>query len=307
MPGVPATSPSGAPVDVMEIDAASNTGVDDIRTLRENVQVRAGAQPLQGLHRRRGAHAVQERVQRVPEDAGGTAAPRRVHPRHDGAAADPPATVLSRCQRFDFQPDPARASSFRPCRPILTEEQIQFDPSALPMLVRAAEGSLRDALSLHGYGHRLRRGPAGRGERGHACSGRRRRSRCARSCRPCSRATGRPRSRPSTGPPEPARIWRRSRRDAVELLRRLLVVKVAPRPRRSPTSPRPRSAELARQAEGVSTDELIYLLRAFVDADGGDAPLAPSARRAGGRRGARRAPSGAAGSSTLCSPSWRRR
>ena len=79
---------SGAPVDVMEIDAASNTSVDDIRTLRENVEVRAGARPLQGLHRGRGAHALRGGVQRLPEDARGAARPRGVHPGHHGSEED---------------------------------------------------------------------------------------------------------------------------------------------------------------------------------------------------------------------------
>ena len=66
------------------------------------------------------------------------------------ATTDPkkiPATVLSRCQRFDFRPIPPDLLT-RALTEILTEEKVAFDAGALPLLVRAAEGSLRDALSL---------------------------------------------------------------------------------------------------------------------------------------------------------------
>src|SRR6185295_8538449 len=66
------------------------------------------------------------------------------------ATTDPrdiPATVLSRVQRFDFRPIAPDALAHSLER-ILTEESIPFDAAALPVIVRAAEGSLRDALSL---------------------------------------------------------------------------------------------------------------------------------------------------------------
>ena len=66
------------------------------------------------------------------------------------ATTDPkkiPATVLSRCQRFDFRPIPPELLTASLTR-ILEEERVPFEPGALPLLIRAAEGSLRDALSL---------------------------------------------------------------------------------------------------------------------------------------------------------------
>ena len=66
------------------------------------------------------------------------------------ATTDPrkiPATVLSRCQRFDFRPIPPEQLTAT-LTEILTKEGVRFEPGALPLLVRAAEGSLRDALSL---------------------------------------------------------------------------------------------------------------------------------------------------------------
>ena len=62
-------------LDVIEMDAASNNSVDDIRELRERVGFAPGGGPAQGLHPRRGAHALLAGVERVPEDARG-AAPR---------------------------------------------------------------------------------------------------------------------------------------------------------------------------------------------------------------------------------------
>src|SRR5262249_74865 len=60
---------------------------------------------------------------------------------------DIPATVLSRVQRFDFRPIAPEALAAT-LEDILSKENIPFDPAALPTVVRAAEGSLRDALSL---------------------------------------------------------------------------------------------------------------------------------------------------------------
>src|SRR5262249_53279905 len=137
---------SGAPVDVMEIDAASNTSVDDIRTLRENVKYapargRFKVYIVDEVHMLSGAafNAFLKTLEEPPPHVVfilATTEPRRIPP-----------TVLSRCQRFDFRPispDQLAAS----LTSILTEEGVPFEPGALPILVRAAEGSLRDALSL---------------------------------------------------------------------------------------------------------------------------------------------------------------
>src|SRR5499427_1456506 len=137
---------ANAPVDVMEIDAASNTSVDDIRTLRENVKYapargRFKVYIVDEVHMLSGAafNAFLKTLEEPPAHVVfvlATTEPKRI-----------PATVLSRCQRFDFRPIPPEllASSLSA---ILSEEKVPFEPSALPMLVRASEGSLRDALSL---------------------------------------------------------------------------------------------------------------------------------------------------------------
>src|SRR5262249_50410205 len=96
---------SGAPIDVMEIDAASNTSIDDIRTLRENVKYA----PARGRFK---VSIVDEAP--LPPGAAFNAFLKTLEepPAHVVfilATTEPkriPPTVLSRCQRFDFRPIP---------------------------------------------------------------------------------------------------------------------------------------------------------------------------------------------------------
>src|SRR5258708_3731299 len=137
---------SGASVDVMEIDAASNTSVDDIRTLRENVKYspargRFKVYIVDEVHMLSGAafNAFLKTLEEPPPHVVfilATTDPKKIR-----------ATVLSRCQRFDFRPIPPELLTASLTR-ILEEERVPFEPGALPLLIRAAEGSLRDALSL---------------------------------------------------------------------------------------------------------------------------------------------------------------
>ena len=81
----------GTAFDVVEIDAASNRGIDEIRALRDAVKFPPSVDALESLHHRRSAHADQRRRERVSQDARRTAAARRLHPRDDrarSAAAD---------------------------------------------------------------------------------------------------------------------------------------------------------------------------------------------------------------------------
>src|ERR671923_176823 len=137
---------AGTSVDVIEIDGASNRGIEEIRTLRENVKYA----PSRGRYK---VYIIDE-VHQLTEAAFNallkTLEEPPAHVVFVLATTDPrdiPATVLSRVQRFDFRrfaPD-ARAASLEE---ILAREKIPFEPAALPTVVRAAEGSLRDALSL---------------------------------------------------------------------------------------------------------------------------------------------------------------
>src|SRR5215831_7941465 len=96
---------SGAPIDVMEIDAASNTSVDDIRTLRENVKYapargRFKVYIVDEVHMLSGPafNAFLKTLEEPPAHVVfilATTDPRKI-----------PTTVLSRCQRFDFRPIP---------------------------------------------------------------------------------------------------------------------------------------------------------------------------------------------------------
>ena len=72
----------GRHMDVLELDAASRTKVEDMRELLDGVRYAPVGGALQGLHHRRSAHAVDGVVQRPPEDPGRAAAARQVHLRH---------------------------------------------------------------------------------------------------------------------------------------------------------------------------------------------------------------------------------
>ena len=252
---------SGAPVDVLEIDAASNNGVEEIRTLRENVKYapargRFKVYIVDEVHMLSGPafNAFLKTLEEPPP-----------HVVFILATTDPkkiPATVLSRCQRFDFRPIPADLLT-RQLTDILTQEGVTFDAAALPLLVRAAEGSLRDALSLLdaaiAYGE-------GRLEEGSVA-----RLLGASSPVQVRALAGALLGRDSAAALEA--IDRAARqgedlesycRDVVEMLRRLLVVKVAPA--NPPAEITPAEAqELAAVAEPASVDDLVYLLRVLLE------------------------------------------
>ena len=76
---------AGNAVDVIEIDAATNRGIDEIRELREARTLSPGARPLQDLHPRRGAPDHRRRLQRAAQDAGRAARAHRVHDGDDAA------------------------------------------------------------------------------------------------------------------------------------------------------------------------------------------------------------------------------
>jgi DNA polymerase-3 subunit gamma/tau len=254
---------SGAPVDVMEIDAASNTSVDDIRTLRENVKYapargRFKVYIVDEVHMLSGAafNAFLKTLEEPP-----------AHVVFILATTDPkkiPATVLSRCQRFDFRPISPELLTASLTR-ILEEEHVPFEPGALPLLIRAAEGSLRDALSLldtaiaYGEGKLDEAGVARllgssspvhvRGFVGALLAGD-----GAAALEAVDRA--------ATAGEDLGTLCR----EAVEMTRRLLVTKVAPGAPFVDLTPA-EAAELKAVAEPVSADELVYVLRAFLDAD----------------------------------------
>ena len=135
---------AGTSLDVVEMDAASNNSVDDIRELRENVALA----PMQG-HRRvyilDEAHmlstaawnAFLKTLEEPPAHVVFVLATTEAH--------KVPATIVDRCHRFDFQ-RPSLEQIAGVLRRVAAEEEIEIPDSAVAMLARAATGSFRDAL-----------------------------------------------------------------------------------------------------------------------------------------------------------------
>jgi DNA polymerase-3 subunit gamma/tau len=115
----------GRSVDLIEVDAASRTKVEDTRELLDNVQYAPDAFALQGVPHRRGAHALRTLVQRAVK----TLEEPPEHVKFLLATTDPqklPATVLSRCLQFNLKNCRPSASPdiYGTCS---SEEQIEFD------------------------------------------------------------------------------------------------------------------------------------------------------------------------------------
>lgn len=133
-------------MDVVEIDAASNNGVDNIRELRENVKyppskARYKVYIIDEVHMlSQGAfNALLKTLEEPPSYVIfilATTEPQKI-----------PATILSRCQRFDFK----RVSYdhiFNRLKHICSEMNIEVEDSALRLIVRNSDGAVRDALSI---------------------------------------------------------------------------------------------------------------------------------------------------------------
>ena len=133
-------------VDLIEVDAASRTKVDDTRELLDNVQYA----PTRGRYKvylidevhmlsNHSFNALLKTLEEPPP-----------HVKFLLATTDPqklPVTVLSRCLQFSLKRLPASLIAER-LKFIAGAENLQFDPAAMALLARAAEGSMRDALSL---------------------------------------------------------------------------------------------------------------------------------------------------------------
>lgn len=133
-------------VDLIEVDAASRTKVDDTRELLDNVQYR----PTRGRFKvylidevhmlsRSSFNALLKTLEEPPE-----------HVKFLLATTDPqklPVTVLSRCLQFNLK-SLTQSEIGTQLNHILTQEQFPFDAEAIKLLAKAANGSMRDALSL---------------------------------------------------------------------------------------------------------------------------------------------------------------
>ena len=137
---------AGRSVDVVEIDGASNTGVDDVRTLREGTRYMPASGRLKiyiidevHMLSTSAFNALLKTLEEPPPHVVFIFATTEAH--------KIPTTILSRCQRYDFKLIPtARLVSH--LEGILLAEKISFEPDGLRLLARQAAGSVRDGLSL---------------------------------------------------------------------------------------------------------------------------------------------------------------
>lgn len=136
----------GAAVDVVEIDGASNTGVDNVRRLKEDV----GYAPLECRRKviiideahmlsRQAFNALLKTLEEPP-----------AHVTFIMATTEPekfPQTIISRCQHFVFKRLPQTELSAH-LQSVLNQESIEAEPAAIQLLARRGAGSVRDSMSL---------------------------------------------------------------------------------------------------------------------------------------------------------------
>ncbi|MCP3721639.1 DNA polymerase III subunit gamma/tau [Paraburkholderia sp. CNPSo 3272] len=133
-------------VDYIEMDAASNRGVDEMAALLERavyapVDARFKVYMIDEVHMLTN-HAFNAMLKTLEEPP--------PHVKFILATTDPqkiPVTVLSRCLQFNLKQMPA-GNIVEHLTHVLGEEKVEFEPQALRLLARAADGSMRDALSL---------------------------------------------------------------------------------------------------------------------------------------------------------------
>ncbi len=137
---------AGTSVDVMEIDGASNTSVDDVREIRENVKFAAfhgkyRAYIIDEVHMLSNSafNALLKTLEEPPPHVVFIFATTEIH--------KIPATILSRCQHYNFRRI-ARAEIIERLRHVVNQDQIVIEERSLMALARASEGSMRDGLSL---------------------------------------------------------------------------------------------------------------------------------------------------------------
>jgi len=136
----------GRAMDLVEMDAASNRGIDEIRKLRDRV----GLAPMAGGHK---VYLVDEVHMLTPEAYNALLKTLEEPPPHiifvlaTTEAHKVPATIISRCQRFDFRRLPMTAVVSR-LQHICQQEDIHIEAAALQEIARSASGSLRDAINL---------------------------------------------------------------------------------------------------------------------------------------------------------------
>ena len=136
----------GNSLDVLEIDGASNRGIDEIRNLRENIRFT----PSMGQYRiyiidevhmltKEAFNALLKTLEEPPKHAIFIFATTEIH--------RVPATILSRCQRFDFKRIPLK-TIISHLQHICESDEIKVNEEALLQIAKKADGSMRDAQSI---------------------------------------------------------------------------------------------------------------------------------------------------------------
>src|SRR5919197_4085576 len=136
----------GRALDLIEIDAASNRGIDDIRELRERIAYR----PAEGRSKVYIIDEAHELTQAAWDALLKTLEEPPAHVIFVLATTEAhkvPATIVSRCQRFDFRRIPFDATRDQLAR-VAGAEGMDIEPVVLDRLALVARGGLRDALSL---------------------------------------------------------------------------------------------------------------------------------------------------------------
>lgn len=133
-------------MDVLEIDGASNRGIDEIRNLRENIKfspmnANFKVYIIDEVHMltTQAFNALLRTLEEPPSHGKFIMCTTDIH--------KIPATIISRCQRFDFNRISSTIISHR-MKYILDEEEITYDSESLSAISRKADGSMRDALSI---------------------------------------------------------------------------------------------------------------------------------------------------------------
>jgi DNA polymerase-3 subunit gamma/tau len=133
-------------IDVLEMDAASHTGIDDVRQITDGVRyapssARYKVYIIDEVHMlsEKAFNAFLKTLEEPPEHAKFVFATTEIR--------KVPVTVLSRCQRFDLRRVDADVLMTH-LGNIAAKEQVEIEPEALAVIARAAEGSVRDSLSL---------------------------------------------------------------------------------------------------------------------------------------------------------------
>lgn len=137
---------AGSCMDVLEIDAASNNGVDNVRDLRDDAiytpsEVKRRVYIIDEVHMLSisAFNALLKIIEEPPEHLIFILATTELH--------KVPATILSRCQRFSFRRIAPEDMATR-LQYVASQEQIMLEPQAAMILARMADGALRDGVSL---------------------------------------------------------------------------------------------------------------------------------------------------------------